>query len=338
MAKKLRVALYGLVALVALISLPIGLSWLLIQVFQALLPLTPYATMSAPPVAVVLIWAIVTLVMVRRQRGQRRLQLVLTASAVLSALPFLLILGLHLPLRLLYRLTTSPGQILWLYWPVVLAQWLLSDMTRYLVVSLAALILSAAALMWLTLQKRRQALRYARLYGLVLALGAVLIFPFVMHYRPAVEAAAEVDLRVVDEPGLLAAAVKRCQAGAEVRTCVYEPMGWADTQILVYRTWCGGHYAEEGWEPGAPGTPLAYDVKTGETRPSLVEWVLSPTPCNPGVCVTPFLAEVTYFPPLRYLPGHFEAPIVSPDERWVAFTARHVYGPEDLLVISNGDL
>jgi len=52
------------------------------------------------------------------------------------------------------------------------------------------------------------------------------------------------------------------------------------------------------------------------------------------VCVSPALAERTYFPPLHYLPGHFEDPVISPDGRWIAFTARHVYGPEDLLIIS----
>ena len=46
------------------------------------------------------------------------------------------------------------------------------------------------------------------------------------------------------------------------------------------------------------------------------------------------VAEKNYFPPLHYLPGHFGDPVVSPDGRWVAFTARHVYGPEDLLIIS----
>jgi len=61
---------------------------------------------------------------------------------------------------------------------------------------------------------------------------------------------------------------------------------------------------------------------------------LSDETCVPGVCVSPALAEKKDFPPLHYLPGHFEDPVISPDNRWIALTSRHVYGPEDLLVIS----
>ena len=39
--------------------------------------------------------------------------------------------------------------------------------------------------------------------------------------------------------------------------------------------------------------------------------------------------------PLGYLPGQYKDAFISPDGRWIAFTAEYVYGPEDLLVISN---
>jgi hypothetical protein len=155
-----------------------------------------------------------------------------------------------------------------------------------------------------------------------------------MRYQPAVEAAPGVELRIVEKLGLLEGVVKQCQVGAEVRGCVYEPLGWVDARTLVYRKWCGGHYTEEGWEPGSPGCPMLYDLKTGKIGASLADRAPSYETCKPGICVTPALAEKEFFAPLYYLPGHFEDPVVSPDGRWVAFTARHVYGPEDLLVIS----
>lgn len=332
--KRLKVALGGLIAFLALPFLIEGLFWLSFRLLRGLSPSTTYAMFTGLG-ALVLVWAALTWLLVRHQGTKRRREFVLAASAVLFALPFLLILGLGRPLRLLYRLASSPAQTWWLEWHVLLGQWLLSDMTRYIAVSLAALILSAAALIWLVVRERGQALGFARLYGLILALAAVLIFPFVMRYRPAVEATPGVELRIVDKPGLLEGAVKRCQAAAEVRDCVYEPTGWADAETLVYRKWCGGYHTEEGWQPGVPGTVMLYDVEAGQTGLSLIDQAPSHATCNPGVCVTPLLAEKEYFAPLHYLPGYFEDPVVSPDGRWIAFTARHVYGPEDLFVMSN---
>jgi hypothetical protein len=60
---------------------------------------------------------------------------------------------------------------------------------------------------------------------------------------------------------------------------------------------------------------------------------LSHEACHPWVCVSPLLVEKQPFP-LGYLPGRYKEALISPDGRWVAFTARHIYGLEDLLVIS----
>jgi hypothetical protein len=35
-----------------------------------------------------------------------------------------------------------------------------------------------------------------------------------------------------------------------------------------------------------------------------------------------------------HVPGHYAASLQSPDGRWVAFTARHTYGPEDLFLVA----
>ena len=281
----------------------------------------------------VLISAVLMGLLVRRRKRAERWQLVLTAVAVPLAMPFLAFWPLSSLMRLLSS-TSMPG---WLFGIVayhLLSEWLLSDTTRYVTISLAALILTSAALIWLMVRERRRIWRRGRLYLLLIALAAVLAFPFVMRYQPAVEAAPDVEMRVVEKPGLLEGVVKQCQVGAEVRGCVYEPLGWVDARTLVYRKWCGGHYTEEGWEPSSPGCPMLYDLNTGKIGLSLIDRAPSYETCKPGVCVTPALAEKEFFAPLYYLPGHFEDPVVSPDGHWVAFTARHVYGPEDLLIIS----
>jgi hypothetical protein len=115
--------------------------------------------------------------------------------------------------------------------------------------------------------------------------------------------------------------------------CQYEPIGWADGQTLVYRKWCDGDYTAEDWHPGRPGAPMLYDLRTGKTGASLIDKEPSYERCDPAQCVVAALAEKQEFR-LGYLPGYYGDAIVSPDERWVAFTARHVFGPADLLVVS----
>jgi len=281
----------------------------------------------------ILISAVLMGLLVRRQKRAERWQLVLTAVAVPLAMPFLAFWPLSALMRLLSS-TSMTGWLLGIAAYPLLSQWLMSDMTRYVTISLAALILTSAALVWLAVRERRRIWRRGRLYLLLIALASVLAFPFVMRYQPAVEAAPGVELRIVEKPGLLEGVVKQCQVGAEVRGCVYEPLGWVYEHTLVYRKWCGGFYTKEGWQPGSPGCPMLYDLKTGKIGLSLADRAPSYETCNPAVCVSPALAERTYFPPLHYLPGHFEDPVISPDGRWIAFTARHVYGPEDLLIIS----
>jgi hypothetical protein len=78
---------------------------------------------------------------------------------------------------------------------------------------------------------------------------------------------------------------------------------------------------------------MLYDLETGKTGASLIDRELSYERCDPTQCIVPVLAEKQRFR-LGYLPGAYGDAIVSPDQRWVAFTARHAFGPSDLLVVS----
>ena len=265
----------------------------------------------------------------------KKSELGLVSSATLFALPFLVAMSLRALLGLIVKLFSGspPGEVALLFVPIFFTTMLLSNMTRYLVASLVALLLTLVALIWLLARERGQVWRRKRFYLLVVALVAVLAFPLLMRYRPAVKAAPGVELRLVDRPGLLAGAVKSCQAAAEVRGCQYEPLGWVDAQTLVYRQWCGGYYDVDGWHPGSPGAPQAYRLDTDTVTPFEGDVdTLSREPCPRSTCVNPGLAEV--YPGGGYFPGQYETVLISPDGRWVAFTAEHVYGPEDLLVIS----
>jgi hypothetical protein len=266
----------------------------------------------------------------------KKLEFGLVSLATLFALPFLVTTPLIALLWLIAKLFsgTPPEGFALLFVPIFFTSMLLGDMTRYLVVSLTALVLTLVALVWLVARARGQVWRRKCFYLLAVALVAILAFPLLMRYQPAVKAVPGVELRLVDKPGLLAGTVKSCQAAAEVRGCQYEPLGWADAQTLVYRQWCGGYYDVEGWNPGSPTAPQAYRLDTDTVTPFEGDAdALSRDSCPRSTCVNPGLAET--HPGGGHFPGQYETVLISPDGHWVAFTAEHIYGPEDLLVISN---
>jgi len=265
----------------------------------------------------------------------RKGEYILVALAILVALPFLVFWPSLFGARLLYEISPSsvPSFQFWLYVPAFGVYHLFSDMARYVAFSIVAMGLTVAALAWLVGRLRGRVWRSGRFYLLAAAFLAVVAFPLAVRYRPFVHVAPEAELRMVEPPGWVESTVRACQAAAEIAGCQYEVLGWADARTLVYRKWCGGYYDADGWHPGAPGAPLAYDVEVGAVVPFEGETGgLLGEQCPASRCVLPALLE--FHSGGYYLPGRYDAPTLSPDGRRVAFVARHIYGPEDLLVLS----
>ena len=255
-----------------------------------------------------------------------------TVLACLFALPFLTWVPMAI-LRLVTSIVPNPEGalntlLLGLYAPVFFASLLLSLTARYLFFSAAGLALSLITLGLLVARDRRQVFRRACFYLLVACAASVLVFPIVFRYRPAVQASPGVEMRLVDQPGFLNGAVRSCQISAELQNEVYVPVGWAAEHMLVYRRYSCGPQAFK-WDCGDE-TTWAYDVQTGHTTlHSANEAALTGHFCAPQICVKPYLSTKSFFSGRRSPEA-----LVSTDGRWIAFTARHVYGPEDLLVIS----
>jgi hypothetical protein len=151
-----------------------------------------------------------------------------------------------------------------------------------------------------------------------------------MRYQPAAEPLPGVELRHIDPPGLLQGVVKRAQVAVEKSEYQYEPLGWADEHTLVYRLWRGGRYEGEEWAPGAEQGVYAYDVEAAAVTPFVGDpEVVVREFCARASCVEPRLEDG----PPPYFPGHYATTLLSPDGHWAAFTVRHTYGPEDLLVM-----
>jgi hypothetical protein len=266
------------------------------------------------------------------QREAQALSL-LTPLIVLVTAPFWLTTAIAALLKLLVVVFAGqpPAGVALLFVPLFFVAMLLGDATRFGILGLTALLLTLAGLIWLVLRRRRQAENRHRLYLLAGVLVLLLSSPLIIRYRPAVQAEPSVEMRIVERPGLLKGMVKSYQNIAEIRGCQYEPLGWMDEGTLLYRTWCGGGYNAEGeWEPGSPGETRFYDVENESSGTYLSDEEILREPCNPRECVRPHLA----YTPSGYYPGVYPEALVSPDGRWVAFTAEHIFGPEDLLVIA----
>jgi hypothetical protein len=232
--------------------------------------------------------------------------------------------------RLLVGLFPAAAPLFLLELPPYLFFRLLSSLPRYLALCLAAGLLAAAGVALVSMRLRRCAWSSARLHLSLFALLAVLAFPFWMRYQPAAEPLPGVELRQVDPPGLLQGVVKRAQVAVEKSEYQYEPLGWADERTLVYRLWLGGRYEGEQWAPGTERGVYAYDVQAGAAAPFVgdPEGMVREF-CTRASCVEPRLERG----PPPYFPGHYATTLLSPDGRWAAFTVRHTYGPEDLLVM-----
>jgi hypothetical protein len=199
--------------------------------------------------------------LVRRWRRAGRWQFVLTGVAVPLAMPFLAFWPLSLLARLSHRLFPYISSTPWWFFGVeiypFLSVWLLSDMTRYVTISLTALILTLAALIWLAAQEQRRVWRRGRFYLLLAACASVMAFPLLMRYRPVVKVAPGVELRLVDEPGLLGAGPMR------------RPSSTANGAAAVTR-WAFGALATPSHPRLTTWTPMT-------SRPSTATWTHSRT-------------------------------------------------------------
>ncbi len=271
--------------------------------------------------------------LMNNQRESQALSLLIPLVVLITA-PFWLtiVTGVLLRVVILAFAGQPPNGMILLWFPLFLVGQLLSDATRLAILGTAALLLTGMGLIWLVLRHRRQGGTRRHLYLLAGILVLLLGTPLLIRYRPAAEALPGVEMQIVERPGLLAGMVKSYQNMAEIRGCQYEPLGWVDEQTLLYRTWCGGGYSAEGeWEPGTPSETRFYDVESGHSGTYTSDGEILRETCDPFRCVRPYLS----YTPQGYYAGAYPEPLLSPDGRWVAFTAKHVFGPEDLLVIAS---
>jgi len=181
----------------------------------------------------------------------------------------------------------------------------------------------------LTALLERHARRITRIL-LALALLTILGIPWLCRYQPAVVAAPGQEMRWLTQPNLLGSMVKLWQAFWEIKPCDYIVQGWSSEGVLYYEEACKDR-ASQVWayNPDQDSHPRQVDaapvdlIQRTIPRSWIVERVWSPG-------VRPSNAE----PGLRLIKVR-EDGAASADGRWVAVVVRHLYGPEDVILLSS---
>ncbi len=160
--------------------------------------------------------------------------------------------------------------------------------------------------------------------AVALSLFAIAAFPFAYRYTPALNAAPGYQTLWVTEPTLWGGLTKRARVTLEQRPCTYTLLGW-DADTLYFQAACADGEQVWRYQPGAGHS--AESVR--ETPPALSRIKQSALEVVRADGVQPAHLE----PSTRAVNLRGEG-LASPDGRYVAVIARHIYGPEDVLVIA----
>jgi hypothetical protein len=151
------------------------------------------------------------------------------------------------------------------------------------------------------------------------------------HYQPTVVAAPGYDMDWPTQPADAGAAIiKSSQSFVETRTCEYTVLGWGSEGTLYYQETCeDGDPQTWSYAPGSESEPSAVEASPPDLfqqtvpRRAILDWVRVQR-------VRPADAE----PSVRGLAVRVYG-LASPDGRRVAVVVRHIYGPEDVLVLES---
>jgi hypothetical protein len=196
-----------------------------------------------------------------------------------------------------------------------------SSTTIYLLTSIASFALGVVALIW------GRPGRLARMASLAM-MSLVITFPLVCRYAPPVSAAPGYTMYVVTQPGVLEGIVKMSQVTTEKRPCEYRLLGWDGKSRFYYQATCGTQV--QFWRYGM--TPALRNEQVSEVPADLAQRALSKQAVLEMVradSVRPAKYESATRPLYVRSEGY-----VSPNGRWTAVVTRHIYGPEDIVILA----
>ncbi len=153
--------------------------------------------------------------------------------------------------------------------------------------------------------------------------------PWVFPYRPAVVAAPGYQMLVPTQPDPIGGMTKRAQRFMEITPSRYTLLGWDDGDVLYYRDESKGSPSRIwAFAPGREELPREVvqappHISAEGQQSSVLGWVRSAT------------SSPEHEPSDRSVKVRGGG-LKSPSGRWMAVATRWIYGPEDVIVLSEG--
>lgn len=210
-----------------------------------------------------------------------------------------------------------------LYLPFAFVAYILfGNLYAYIVTTIAGSIAAIAGLMWGRFNKLLRV-------WLLLIICAIVAFPLVYRYHPALVAAPGHRMELVTTPGFFGGIVKASRNLTEQTPCEYELLGWSTDNQLYYRAMCDGEAQVWQYSPNRPGS---------HTQVSSSPTSLSASTISEDTVLE--MVRAGGVKPEKYEPAtrriHLKSKgIVSPDGRWIAIITQHVYGTQDVIVLTD---
>ncbi len=148
----------------------------------------------------------------------------------------------------------------------------------------------------------------------LLAVLSIVALPWSHRYQPAVGASAGVEVRTVNPVGPLGGVARTFQAIAELQPAEYRLLGWHATD-LYYQEMTDTEWQTWRYEPDGDSAP-------------------TPVPGSPGPLDGERLSRLDAAERVGASPALLaEASYLSPDGQWLAVVSKHLYGPQDVLLL-----
>lgn len=148
-----------------------------------------------------------------------------------------------------------------------------------------------------------------------------------LRYHPALLAAPGYTLHNITDPGWLNGRIKTLQAIIEQVPCTYTLLGWQEDEQLYYEATCDGNGQMWRYAVTADRTEkvdaLPEDLYVAAVPVSTIE---------EGLLANVYPPELATVSRRTFITGE---PLASGNGRYTALVSRHVYGPQDVLILSS---
>lgn len=232
-----------------------------------------------------------------------------------------------LPLFSLLAGSIFSGRAFVLYLPFFYLMAAYTDPARYVAINLAVLLVVFSALIWARP-------RWIAMAWLAASIVVIVAYPLTLgSYQPALSAAPGLRAVVPTQPVLLMDSVARqAEAAVETRSCTYHLLGWGGDGAFYYQSACGDVRSLWAAAPVAGSRP----VRIAAAPAGLAGQAVSKDEALAAVRV-PGVRPAGDEPSVRALMLVGGEALRSPDGRWLAVVSQHIYGPQDVLLITSGE-